>query len=86
MGMAKPVVANEEIPEHKEVLAESGGGILVPYAPEGFSQAITELLDNPGKAAVMGQRGREWVVKNRTYEILARRVDERYLELLHKQT
>ena len=29
--IAKPVIANEEIPEHKEVLEESGRGILTPF-------------------------------------------------------
>ena len=82
MAMAKPVVANEEIPEHKEVLEESGGGILVPFAPEAFARAIIELLDNPAKAAEMGRRGREWVVKNRSYEVLARQVEEAYLGLV----
>ncbi len=82
MGMAKPVVANEEIPEHKEVLEESGGGVLVPFTPEAFAHAIVELLDNPERAAEMGRKGREWVVENRTYEILARKVEQRYFELL----
>ena len=82
MAMAKPVVANEEIPEHKEVLEQSGGGILVPFTPEAIAQAITELLDNPQKAVEMGQTGREWVVANRTYEVLARQVEEKYLKLL----
>ncbi len=82
MGVAKPVVANEEIPEHKEVLEQSRGGILVPFTPEAFASAIVELLDNPEKAAEMGRRGREWVVKNRSYEILAREVEKRYFKLL----
>lgn len=82
MAMAKPVVANEEIPEHKEVLEQSGGGVLVPFTSEAIAQAIIELLNNPRKAAEMGQRGREWVVANRTYEILARQVEEKYFELL----
>ncbi|MBA7541075.1 D-inositol-3-phosphate glycosyltransferase [subsurface metagenome] len=82
MGIAKPVIANEEIPEHREVLEESGGGVLVPFTSEAFAQAIIELLDNPERAAEMGKRGREWVVKNRSYEILARQVEKRYRELI----
>jgi len=82
MAMAKPVVANEEIPEHKEVLEQSVGGILVPFTSEAIAQAIIELLNNPRKAVEMGQRGREWVVANRTYELLARQVEEKYLKLL----
>lgn len=82
MAGGKPVVANEEIPEHKEVLEESGGGILTPFIPEAFADAIIELLDNPEKAAEMGRRGREWVVKNRSYEVLARQVERRLSELI----
>ena len=82
MAMAKPVVANEEIPEHKEVLEQSGGGILVPFTPEGFAGAVMKLLDDPARAAEMGMKGREWVLNNRTYEILARRVEEAYYRLL----
>lgn len=84
MGVAKPVVANEEIPEHREVLEQSGGGILVPFTPEGFAIAMIELLNNPEKAVEMGQSGREWVAENRSYEILARRVEERYHQLLRR--
>lgn len=82
MAAAKPVVANEEIPEHKEVLEQSGGGMLVPFTPEAFAEAIIELLDSPKQAVEMGQKGREWVIKNRSYEILARQVEKRYLELI----
>ena len=82
MAMAKPVVANEEIFEHREVLAQSGGGISVPFTSEAFAAAIIELLDNPDKAVKMGSRGREWAVKNRSYEVLARRLEEKYLALL----
>jgi glycosyltransferase involved in cell wall biosynthesis len=84
IATGKPVVANEEIPEHKEVLEESGGGILVPFTPEAFASVIIQLLDNREQAADMGRRGREWVVKNRTSEILARQVEERFLELINK--
>jgi glycosyltransferase involved in cell wall biosynthesis len=82
MAVAKPVVANEEIPEHKEVLEESGGGILVPFTPEAFADAIIELLDNREKAVEIGRRGREWVVKNRSYEHVARKVESMYYKLL----
>jgi len=84
MAMAKPVVANEEIPEHKEVLEQSGGGILVPFTPEAFADAIIKLLDNPQMAADMGRRGREWVLKNRSYEKLARDIESAYYKLVQK--
>jgi glycosyltransferase involved in cell wall biosynthesis len=81
MVMGKPVIANEEIPEHKEVLEQSSGGILVPFTSEAFADALIDLLDNRHKGNEMGRNGRKWVVKNRNYEILARQVEARYFEL-----
>jgi len=83
MAGGKPVVANEEIFDQKEVLEQSGGGILVPFNPEAFANAMIELLNNPERAAGMGRRGSEWVAKNRSYEILARQVEKKYFDLLH---
>lgn len=82
MAMGKPVVANKEIPEHKKVLEQSGGGVLTPFTVEAFADAMIELLDNPEKAANLGQKGKEWIVKNRSYEILAKQVEKRLLGLL----
>ena len=82
MACEKPVVANEEIPEQKEVIEESGGGILVKFEAESFADGIIGLLDNPDKAKEMGIKGHEWVVKNRSYENMARAVEKKYFELL----
>jgi glycosyltransferase involved in cell wall biosynthesis len=82
MGGGKPVIANEEIFDQKEVLEQSNGGILVPYTPEAFADAMIELLNNPEKANEMGQRGRRWVVENRSHEILARQMERRLSKLI----
>ncbi len=84
MAAARAVIANEEIPEQKEVLTESGGGILVPFEPEAFARALVDLLGNPEKAAEMGRKGREWVTKNRCYEVVARRIEEALGEIVAK--
>ena len=84
MAMGKPVVANEEIPEQKEVIEEGEGGILVKFEAESFSNGIIKLLDNPEMAKEMGRMGQEWVVKNRSYEVLAHRLEGRFFELLRK--
>ncbi|MFC1897617.1 glycosyltransferase family 4 protein [Chloroflexota bacterium] len=84
MAMIKPVIANEEIPEHKEVIEQSGGGILVPFDAEAFAQAILELLDNHKQVVEMGRKGREWVIKNRSYRVLARELEESFYQLIHK--
>lgn len=82
MALGKPVVANEEIPEQEEIIRESGGGILVKFEEESFANGIIKLLDNPDKAREMGKNGCEWIMKNRTYEILARRLEEKYFDIL----
>ena len=82
MVMGKPVVANEEIPEQKEVIEESGGGVLVEFDDESFANGIIELLDKSEEAKEIGRKGHEWVVKNRSYENMAREVEKRYYELL----
>jgi glycosyltransferase involved in cell wall biosynthesis len=84
MALAKPVVANQEILDHDNVLHKSQGGLLVPYTAGAFADAILTILDDPGVARQMGQRGREWVEKNRNYEPMARQVEKAYLELLNK--
>jgi glycosyltransferase involved in cell wall biosynthesis len=70
MGMGKAVVANDH-PEQKQVLAQSGGGLCVPYDEDAFSEAILYLLDRPQVAAEMGRRGRAYVESHRDYEIIA---------------
>jgi glycosyltransferase involved in cell wall biosynthesis len=82
MAMGKAIVANEEIFDQKETIEQSGGGILVPFKEEEFAMAIIDLLKDPEKMKEMGRKGREWVVKNRSYEILARRLEEEYFEVL----
>jgi glycosyltransferase involved in cell wall biosynthesis len=82
MALGKPVVANDEIPEQEEIIRESGGGVLVKFEAESFADGIMELIDNPEKAKERGKKGRDWVTKNRSYKILARRLEERYFGLL----
>lgn len=82
MALGKPVVANEEIPEQEEIIRESGGGILVKFEYESFANGLIDLLDNPDKAIEMGKKGQEWIMKNRTYEILARKLEEKYFDIL----
>lgn len=82
MAMGKPVVANEGILEHKKVIEQSGGGILVPFTSEAFANAIIESLNNPEMAGEMGKRGYEWVVNNRSYQALAHRIEQEYIRLV----
>ncbi|MBV1893226.1 MAG: glycosyltransferase family 4 protein [Ilumatobacteraceae bacterium] len=65
MAAARPVVAaidaGTAVPQ---ILAASDGGIAVaPDEQNGFVAALSELLQAPDRAASMGKRGREWVVR-----------------------
>jgi len=82
MAMAKPVVANEEIHEHDEIIKQSDSGILVPFTSEAFANAIIELLGDPEMIEEMGRRGYKWVIENRSYEILAHKLEGRCSTLL----
>lgn len=80
MAMGKAVVANDH-PEQKVVIAESNGGICVPYDEDAFADAILYLLDHPEEAEEMGKRGREYVEKHRSYEHIADLVETKLLEV-----
>jgi len=82
LAMACPVVATE-IPDQVTVISESGGGLIAPYEEEAFASAICELLSDPAKAAEMGQAGRAYVRRYRSYEYLADQIDRRYQQLLN---
>ncbi|MEJ5364735.1 MAG: glycosyltransferase family 4 protein [Desulfosoma sp.] len=77
MALGKPVVANDH-PEQRLIIEESGGGICVPYEEGAFARAILELMRDPTKAAEMGQKGRAYVLKHRTYPRIAQELEHEY--------
>lgn len=84
MAMAKPVVANEEIPDQKEVMGVSGGGILVHFDDESFAEGILEILNDPNRAEEMGRKGRDWVVTNRHYDAISRELENGCFNVLKR--
>jgi len=85
LSLGIPVVANKEIYDQEEILAKSGGGFAVKYDENEFADSIIWLLRHPEEAKGMGKKGREWIKKNRTYELLAEKLEKRYYELVEKQ-
>lgn len=83
MAIGKPVVANDH-PEQRMVISESGAGICVPYEEEAFAAAIVELLLDPVRARVMGEKGRRYVEGRRTYKVIADMVESRYCDVCEK--
>ena len=81
--MGKAVIANDH-PEQRRVLEESQGGICVPYDEKAFAKAIVTLLKNEELTRKMGQNGRKYVIKNRSYHIIADNLESKYHEILRK--
>jgi len=82
MASGKPIIANQEILEHKYVLESSNGGILVNYDANQFAESIIDLIEDPQRAARLGNNGRIWVEKNRSYEAMACLLEARYYTLI----
>jgi glycosyltransferase involved in cell wall biosynthesis len=82
MSMKKPVIANQEILEHRDVIEQSGGGLLVRFDPGSFAGAMVRLLKDRKKAMDMGEKGCEWVLKNRSYGEMAETVEKIYYKAL----
>ena len=82
MAMEKPVIANKEIPEHRRVLESSKGGLLAEYDLQDITEKVLKILTDPDKASELGKNGRKWTLENRTYKILAERLEERYYKLI----
>lgn len=72
MGHGKPVVANKEILEQKNVIEKSMGGMAVGYNVEEFVDAIKLLIENENLRKTMGMRARNYIMKNYTYAKLAK--------------
>ncbi len=82
MAMEKPVIANKEIPEHRRVLEASKGGLLVEYNLQDITEKALKILTDHDKAFELGKNGRKWTLENRTYKILAERLEEKYDKLI----
>jgi glycosyltransferase involved in cell wall biosynthesis len=73
--MGKAVVANDH-PEQRLVLEQSGAGLCVPWSEEAFASAIAELLRSPARRHELGERGRDYATRHRSYEVIAVAVEE----------
>lgn len=80
ISMGRPVVANPH-PDHQTVIEATGAGLIADLDGRCFAYAIEKILDDPTWSD-RALRGREWVVRNRSYEKLSRQVGDIYAGLL----
>lgn len=84
LAAGRPVVATA-IPDQQTVVGESGGGLIVPYRPDAFADAISALLSDPQRRGAMGAAGRNWVREHRSYEGLATTLELAYVEAIRRR-
>jgi glycosyltransferase involved in cell wall biosynthesis len=78
----KPVIG-ARVGSIPSVIDEGQDGLLFKYLdPDSLAQAILELLDDPLRQARMGEAGRQKVLRNYTWEIVADRLRAVYAELV----
>jgi len=65
-----------------EVIRNFENGILVPVNDTSkLAEAVNYLLDDKDRRLEMGRKGREWVIKNFSAEVIARRLRRIYQEM-----
>ena len=66
-----------------DIIDHGQDGLLVPFADvPALAQAIEFLLDHPQEAVVMGERGRQKVLKEHTWDLKCQRVLDLYQRLV----
>lgn len=70
LAVGVPAVVSP-IPDQRKVVEESGGGLCAAFSPEGIAAALISLLSRPEDGRAMGQKGRAYVLRYRTYEAIA---------------
>ncbi len=76
LACGKPIVASS-IPGVKDLIESSGGGISVtPEDPEEMATAIVKLASEDSTRALMGEKGRKYVLKTHSWDGVARKILE----------
>ena len=74
LACGKPIVASS-ISGVKDLIEASEGGIAVtPENPEELASAIMRLLSDENSRTLMGKKGRNYVVKNHSWEGVAKKI------------
>lgn len=77
LALETPVVASD-IPDHRTVVNESGGGRIVNCHSAAFAETIINLLQSDKARKRMGANGREYVQNYRSFETLTDFLEQQY--------
>ena len=67
-----------------EMVEESGGGAVVPGDPKGFAAMVAGLLYFDEGLAVMGAAGAAYARERLSWNSIARRFGDLYIEMPHR--
>jgi glycosyltransferase involved in cell wall biosynthesis len=74
LACGRPIVASS-IPGVEDLIELSGGGISVPPEnPEELSAAVVKLISDENTRALMGEKGRKYVVENHSWNGVVRKI------------
>ncbi len=82
LALGIPVVASDN-PDQERLVREGTGGLCVPHTAGDFALAVSRLLADAALRRTMAASGQAYVRASRSYEALAKRVADKYAELLH---
>ena len=84
MAQGCPVIVTREVGA-APIVEQSGAGLVVDGETAALAAAIQRVLGDPGLRANMGQRGRETVAAAYSWTAIARRMLERYRDVLRQE-
>ncbi len=64
-----------------EIVAQSGGGLVADGAAQPLGAAVASLIDDPARAAAMGEAGRQYVQRHYSWRNVAGQMETLYQEL-----
>lgn len=79
LSCARPVVASD-LPGLDFVRLQAAGVLIPPDNPDALADALSHLLKHPEDARAMGERGRAYVVRERSWAQTAERIEHVLLE------
>ncbi|MEB3232830.1 MAG: glycosyltransferase family 4 protein [Leptolyngbyaceae bacterium] len=87
LASGRPIIAS--VPSSgtaADAVRRSGGGLVVePESPQALASSILELYENPHKAELLGQQGRQHALQHYAFEESLKRYEQLFMDVLARQ-
>ncbi|MBE3086115.1 MAG: glycosyltransferase [Bacteroidetes bacterium] len=84
MAVGRPMVVTD-IGDAGDFIRQYGCGLVYPVGGENLARAIVYITLNPDEALLMGQRGRDAVMCDLSWEKLSKKIEGTYLNILENK-